>query len=351
MAPTYTMAGGKGPNSYSQHSTYQRALLEVAKEKISEAISTKLEINSASNRFNIADFGCSTGPNTFLAVQNIIDAVGQKYRKETQLNPDDNIEFQVLFNDHSNNDFNTLFQTLSPTKRYFVAGVPGSFFGRVLPRDSLHVGHCSYSLHWLSQVPKGIADRNSPAWNKDIHCTGFSEEVEEAYLDQFKIDMGSFLKARGEELVSGGLLFLLGSCVPDGVKMSETMKGMLLDHLGNCLNDVAKEGLINQEELDSFNFPIYPAHVAEFKSVIEDNGCFTIQAFEKISHANEEFPLDPEFLATSNRVTFGGVIESRFGKEAMERTHELYEKKCPEILPELANAKSGMQFFIMLRRN
>ncbi|CAH2065722.1 unnamed protein product [Thlaspi arvense] len=325
MAPTYTMAGGKGPNSYSQHSTYQRALLEVAKEKINEAISTKLDINAASNRFNIADFGCSTGPNTFLAVQNIIDAVEQKYRKETQPKPDDNIEFQVLFNDHTNNDFNTLFQTLPPSKKYFAAGVPGSFFGRVLPRDSLHVGHCSYSLHWLSQVPKGIADGNSPAWNKDIHCTGFSKEVAEAYLDQFKIDMGTFLKARGEELVSGGLLFLLGSCLPDG-------------------------GLIDQEELDSLNFPIYPAHVAEFKSVIKDNGCFTIEAFEKISHANEEMPLDPEFLATTNKVTFGGVLESRFGKEAMEKTMERIEEKCPEILPQLANAKPGMQYFIVLRR-
>ncbi|KAH0917294.1 hypothetical protein HID58_024954 [Brassica napus] len=351
MAPTYTMAGSKGPNSYSQHSTYQRALLEVAKEKINEAISTKLNVNSASSRFNIADFGCSTGPNTFLAVQNIIDAVEEKYRKETQQNPDGNIEFQVLFNDHFKNDFNTLFQTLPLTKKYFVAGVPGSFFGRVLPRDSLHVGHCSYSLHWLSQVPKGIADRNSPAWNKDIHCTGFSEEVAEAYHDQFKIDMGSFLRARGEELVSGGLLFLLGSCLPDGIKMSETMKGMLLDFMGNCLHDVAKEGLIDQEELDSLNFPIYPAHVAEFKSVIEDSGCFTTEAFERISHANEELPLDPEFLVTSHKITFGGILETRFGKEAMEKTMERIEEKCQDILPQLANAKSGMQYFIMLRKN
>ncbi|KAL0802704.1 hypothetical protein Bca101_057880 [Brassica carinata] len=295
------MTGGKGPNSYSQHSTYQRALLEVAKEKINEAISTKLDVNSASNRFNIADFGCSTGPNTFLAVQNII--------------------------------------------------VPGSFFGRVLPRDSLHVGHCSYSLHWLSEVPKGIADRNSPAWNKDIHCTGFSEEVAEAYHDQFKIDMGSFLRARGEELVSGGLLFLLGSCLPDAIKMSETMKGMLLDFMGNCLHDVAKEGLIDQEELDCLNFPIYPGHVAEFKSVIEDNGCFTTEAFERISHANEELPLDPEFLVTSHKITFGGILETRFGKEAMEKTMERIEEKCQDILPQLANAKSGMQYFIMLRKN
>lgn len=348
MAPTYTMAGGEGPNSYSQHSTYQRALLEVAKAKINGAISSKLDINLDLNRFNIADFGCSTGPNTFLAVQSIIDAVEQKYPKETQ---DENIEFQVLFNDHSNNDFNTLFKTLPSTKKYFVSGVPGSFFGRVLPRDSLHVGHCSYSLHWLSQVPKGITDKKSSAWNKDIHCTGFSKEVVEAYHNQFMIDMGSFLKARGEELVSGGLLFLLGSCLPDGVKMSETMKGMLLDFMGKCLHDVAKEGLIDQEELDSFNFPIYPAHVAEFKKVIKENGNFTIEAFEKISHANEEFPLDPNFLATSHKVSFGGVLESRFGKEAMEKTMELIEKKCPKILPQLASAKSGMQFFIMLRRN
>ncbi|KAL0802705.1 hypothetical protein Bca101_057881 [Brassica carinata] len=324
MAPTNTMAGGKGPNSYSQHSTYQRALLEVAKEKINEAISTKLDVNSASNRFNIADFGCSTGPNTFLAVQNIIDAVEEKYRKETQQNSEDNIEFQVLFNDHFKNDFNTLFQTLPLTKKYFVSGVP---------------------------VPKGIADRNSPAWNKDIHCTGFSEEVAEAYHDQFKIDMGSFLRARGEELVSGGLLFLLGSCLPDGIKMSETMKGMLLDFMGNCLHNVAKEGLIDQEELDCLNFPIYPAHVAEFKSVIEDNGCFTTEAFERISHANEELPLDPEFLVTSHKITFGGILETRFGKEAMEKTMELIEEKCQDILPQLANAKSGMQYFIMLRKN
>ncbi|CAA7046544.1 unnamed protein product [Microthlaspi erraticum] len=351
MASSNTMAGGDGPNSYSQHSTYQRALLEVAKEKINEAISTELDINSASNRFNIADFGCSTGPNTFLAVQNIIDAVEEKYRKQPQQIPDDNTEFHVFFNDHSNNDFNTLFKTLPPIKKYSVAGVPGSFFGRVLPRDSLHVGHCSYSLHWLSQVPKGIADRSSPAWNKDIYCTGFSKEVAEAYLDQFKIDFGSFLEARGEEFVSGGLLFLLGSCLPDGVKMSETMKGMLFDCMGSCLHDVAKEGLIDQEELDKFNFPIYPAHVEEFKRVIEDNGCFTIKAFERISHENEEYPLDPKFLATSYKVTFGGVLESRFGKDAMEKTMQLIEEKCSEILPQLANAKSGMQYFIMLQKN
>lgn len=213
-------------------------MLEAATEKINEAISTKLNIDLASNLVNIADFGCSTGPNTFRAVQTIIDAVEHKYQQENNL---EEIEFQVFFNDSSNNDFNTLFKTLPPARKYFATGVPASFFGRVLPRSSLHVGVSSYSLHFLSKIPKKIKDCDSHAWNKDIHCTGFSKEVVRAYLDQYKIDMESFLTARAQELVSGGLLFLLGSCLPNGVQMSETLNGMMIDCIGSSLNDIAKQ--------------------------------------------------------------------------------------------------------------
>lgn len=86
--------------------------MEAAKEKMNDAISAKLNLNLITDRFTVVDFGCASGPNTFVAVQNIIDAVEDKYRKETGQNPADNIEFQVFFNDYRNNDFNTLFQGL-----------------------------------------------------------------------------------------------------------------------------------------------------------------------------------------------------------------------------------------------
>lgn len=213
-------------------------MLEVAKEQINEAISRKLDIDFTSNLVSIADFGCSTGPNTFRAVQTIIDAVEHKYQKESN---HEEIEFQVFFNDSSTNDFNTLFKTLPQARRYFATGVPGSFFGRVLPRSSLHVGVSSYSLHFVSQIPKEYKDRDSHALNKDIHCTGFSKEVVKAYLDQYKIDFGSFLNARAQELVSGGLLLFLGSCLPNGVQMSETLNGMMIDCIGSSLNEIAKQ--------------------------------------------------------------------------------------------------------------
>ncbi|KAG7627367.1 putative SAM dependent carboxyl methyltransferase [Arabidopsis thaliana] len=347
MSTSFTMIGGEGPESYRQHSKYQGGLLEAATEKINEAISTKLNIDLASNLVNIADFGCSTGPNTFRAVQTIIDAVEHKYQQENNL---EEIEFQVFFNDSSNNDFNTLFKTLPPARKYFVTGVPASFFGRVLPRSSLHVGVSSYSLHFLSKIPKKIKYCDSHAWNKDIHCTGFSKEVVRAYLDQYKVDMESFLTARAQELVSGGLLFLLGSCLPNGVQMSETLNGMMIDCIGSSLNDIAKQGMIDQEKLETFKLPIYVAYTGVIKQIIEENVYYTTERFDIISHENEEIPLDPEFLTVSFKVTVGGIVASQFGQHVMEKTFEVVKTKTQEMLPQLANAKPGMQYLIVLKR-
>ncbi|CAL9247662.1 unnamed protein product [Arabidopsis halleri] len=348
MSTSFAMIDGEGPESYQKHSKYQGGLLEAAKEKINEAISMKLDIDFTSNLVNIADFGCSTGPNTFRAVQTIIDAVEHNYYlKESYLHE---TEFQVFFNDSSNNDFNTLFETLPPARKYFVIGVPGSFFGHVLPRRSLHVGVSSYSLHFVSKIPKEIKDRDSHVWNKDIHCTGFSKEVVKAYLDQYKIDMGSFLNARAQELVSGGLLLLLGSCLPNGVQMSETLNGMMIDCIGSSLNDIAKESLIDQEKLDTFKLPIYVAYAGEINQIIDDNGCYTIEKFDIISYENEEIPLDPDFLTVSFKVTIGGIVSSQFGRHVMEKTFEVVKTKTQEMIPQLANARPGMQYLIVLRR-
>lgn len=215
--------------------------MEAAKEKMNEAISAKLSLDMISGRFIVADFGCASGPNTFVAVQNIINVVEDKYRKATGQNPAENIEFQVLFNDSTTNDFNTLFQALPAGRRYYSAGVPGSFFGRVLPKHSFHIGVISYAFHFTSKNPQGITDRDSPLWNRDMHCTGFNEAVKKAYLDQYSADTKNLLDARAEELVPGGLMLLLGSGLRDGVKMSETAKGIMMDLIGASLNDLAQQ--------------------------------------------------------------------------------------------------------------
>ncbi|KAK3023372.1 hypothetical protein RJ639_044228 [Escallonia herrerae] len=151
-------------------------------------------------------------------------------------------EFQVFFNDHATNDFNNLFTSLLPEKSYFVAGVPGSFYGRLFPQSSLHIVHVSYAIHWLSKVPGEVLNINSPAWNKGkIYYTSAFDEVFNAYAAQFANDMNNFLNARAEEVVVGGLVLLVMIAIPDGVHRSQSASGMVYDALGLCLMDMAHE--------------------------------------------------------------------------------------------------------------
>ncbi|PRQ15949.1 putative loganate O-methyltransferase [Rosa chinensis] len=102
------------------------------------------------------------GPNTFLAVQNIIEAVEDKY--QTQGRNFEVPEFQVFFSDQAGNDFNKLFQSLP--LELLRNGRTRIFYSRLFPKAHLHLVYSSFSLQCLSKVPEEVLDRNSPAWNK-----------------------------------------------------------------------------------------------------------------------------------------------------------------------------------------
>ena len=131
--------------------TMQRAATNVVKAKIDDVIAEKLDVkknsSTSESTFRLADLGCSVGPNTFLTMQNIIDVVQQKYQSQGLASHMP--EFQVFFNDHASNDFNTLFASLPPRRSYFATGVPVSFHDQLLPESFLHFVHSSYALQWL----------------------------------------------------------------------------------------------------------------------------------------------------------------------------------------------------------
>lgn len=156
------------------------------------------------------------------------------------------LQFQVFFNDHVSNDFNTLFASLPLNRQYFAAGVSRSFYDQLFPSSSIHFAHSSYSLQWLSKVPEELLDEHSPAWNKGrIHYTGASDEVVNAYAAQFVKDMGIFLNARAQEIVQGGMMVLIIPGIPDEVHHSELPAGILFNFLGSSLADMVKEVSLN----------------------------------------------------------------------------------------------------------
>lgn len=110
--------------------------------------------------FKVADLGCASGPNTFMVISTIIETICSSSLENNRRPP----ELIVYLNDLPDNDFNTVFkmlpvfyQSLKKEKGQdimpsFVSAMPGSFYTRLFPRNSLHFVHSSNSVHWLSQV-------------------------------------------------------------------------------------------------------------------------------------------------------------------------------------------------------
>ncbi|GLU08985.1 hypothetical protein SLE2022_258660 [Rubroshorea leprosula] len=203
---------GHGDSSYDRNSYYQRECANLQKGKIEEVIKEELDLkkfSSNSNTIRIADLGCSIGPNTFIAMHDVVEAMKQKL--QSQLSPSSKMfEFQVFFNDQPPNDFNTLFTSLPKERPYFAVGVPASFHGRFFPESSVHFAYAAHALNLISKAPEEPLDKKSLAWNKRrVHYTNAPKEVVDAYKRQFFEDTNNFLNAREKEIVAGGMIVLI----------------------------------------------------------------------------------------------------------------------------------------------
>ncbi|XP_062002782.1 loganic acid O-methyltransferase-like [Rosa rugosa] len=348
----YPMKGGDGPSNYAKNSIYQKGVIDAAKELLNKAIAEKLDIEtfSSANSFHIADLGCSVGPNTFLAVENILEAVLFKYQSRG-LNcqiP----EFQVFFNDHTSNDFNMLFNSLPQNRQYYAAGLPGSFYGRILPDASIHFFHSSISLHWLSRVPKDVTDSNSLAWNKGrIHYLDSTDEVVRAYEAQYAEDMECFLHARAQETVHGGLMVITTHGYPADTPPAHSRANIIYQILGSCLIDMTRKGVVSEEKIDSFNVPIYYVCPQELEAAVERNGCFSIDIMEHLPTVMEQDTIskNSKLIASHTRAVMEGLFKQHFGEEILDELFDLFHKKVEEQHSAFESGKV-VDILIVLKR-
>ncbi|XP_027348499.1 salicylate carboxymethyltransferase-like [Abrus precatorius] len=332
------MKGGVGEASYANNCYIQQKVLHLTKSIREEAI-TSLYHNTLPRSLGIADLGCSSGPNTLFVVSEIIKTVEKLCRQLNQKSP----EYKVFLNDLPGNDFNSIFKSLGSYKDklrreiktavgpcYFF-GVPGSFYGRVFPDRSLHFVHSSYSLQWLSKVPKGV---NNNKGNIYISSTSPSN-VPNAYYEQFQRDFSDFLKCRAEELVEGGCMVLtmlgrssIDPCSKEACSIWELM--------ATALNDMVLQGTIKEEQVDTFNIPQYAPSPFEVKLEVLKEGSFTINrlelsevnwnAFEFDFEKSESFDDSAYNMAQCMRAVAEPMLVSHFGEAIIEEVFRRYQK-------------------------
>ncbi|BFI30535.1 hypothetical protein MPTK2_3g90190P [Marchantia polymorpha subsp. ruderalis] len=291
----------------------------------------------------IVDLGCSSGPNTIRNVEAVIEQVRARYR-EAEVDTSSGPEIQVYFQDLPNNDFNTLikYQYSQPRsdeekiQKYMSAAVPGSFYDRLFPKSTINIALSTFALHWLSEIPAAVRDKASPAYNGgNTQIDRSSLATKEAYAEQAKKDLDSFLAARAHEIGPGGLLFLVFLTRPD----EQSGAILLEDGEEDVWDSMVLEGVVPVELRDDFNTPIYYRDMDEINTQLESYGSvFEVQKRDvhmlSLKNFLSSFP-DPRDAArvgvNAHRAVFIEAMDAYIGESASR----IYFQKCEEVLGKL----------------
>lgn len=274
-----SMSRGDGDNSYSTNSLLQKRVLSRTKTVLVENTREMLTNLDFPKCIKVADLGCSSGQNTFLAMSEIVNTI-YALCKEWNKNPP---EIDCCLNDLPSNDFNTTFKFIASFNKKltregscFISGVPGSFYSRLFPLKSLHLVHSIYSIHFLSKVPEGLEKNKMSVYIKS--SSPLSEY--KAYLNQFQKDFKTFLRMRSEEMVSSGrmVLTLIGRKTLDDPLYRDCCHFWTL--LSQSLHDLVLEGILSESKVSSFKMPFYDPSIEEVTDLVRKEGSFEINDLE-----------------------------------------------------------------------
>nr|QRX38988.1 gibberellic acid methyltransferase [Ginkgo biloba] len=346
------MQGGDDDGSYARNSEAPASAIDLSKPFLVEAIN-RMKLFRGESSLRIADLGCATGINTLSAVDFLVENLEKRYSNESVKKP----EFEAFFSDLPSNDFNTLFRSLPPmnikglhqhtrssinSRRYYAAGVPGSFYDRLFSTGKLHVAISLSALHWMSKIPVAVVDKNSKAWNQGrAWIDSARKEVVEAYAEQSEQDLKAFLHCRAEEMISGGLLYILMAGRPDAEHPEHQLgdpdsraKHPFTNSMDEAWDDLVTEGLIDEETRDSFNIPAYMRSIEEVRRAFNQCNAFDIGRieFQRVpehsKEKQEEWIRDPlsygRTKANLVRATLKPMIEAHLGSSKL--SEEMFKR-------------------------
>uniref|UniRef100_A0A0E0L9V7 Jasmonate O-methyltransferase n=1 Tax=Oryza punctata TaxID=4537 RepID=A0A0E0L9V7_ORYPU len=189
------MTSGEGEGTYAKYSRRQTIVIHETKPVIEKAT---IEVYKAilPKTMVIADLGCSAGPNTMFFMSYVINIIADHCSK---LDEHDPIELQFFLNNLPGNDFNQLFRSLEKITNsittdhmgdlppsYYISGLPKSYYSRLFPRQSVHLFHSSYCLHWCSQ---GLVNKEKlESFNLPIYGPSV-DEVKEIVMKSHMFDL------------------------------------------------------------------------------------------------------------------------------------------------------------------
>ncbi|CAD6341869.1 unnamed protein product [Miscanthus lutarioriparius] len=353
------MKAGLGDDSYAKNSVIQKESMDTVRSLVIDS-ATQLYQSLRPEMFTVADLGCSSGTNALGMVEDIITSIGKLCSSNGSPTP----EFSVLLNDLPANDFNTVFSHLpeftaklkqaagDQLPMVFMSGVPGSFYGRLFPKRSLHFV-CSFaSLHWLSQVPPLYDDETNTPINKGkmfISSTS-PPAVASAYLRQFQRDFSLFLRSRAAEVVSGGrvVITMLGRRTEGYADVETTL---LWDLLSESLAALVSQGLTEQEKVDAYDVPFYAPSVREVQQEVTTEGSFSLDVVRmyEATHGGGDSKSYGRMIAMTARAVHESMVSHHFGPAIVDPLFHMYSELVTQSM-EKGEVNKSVQIGMVLTR-
>ncbi|CAK9275652.1 unnamed protein product [Sphagnum jensenii] len=380
------MVGGDGEFSYHRMGVLQAHAIRSLKPLIAEAV--KHMILPKQGPLQLADFGCSTGKNSISYMNFIVKCITDRYVEAGENNGHVTCmpEMLVSFNDLPGNDFNTLSQLLASEAKnakdlatsingadvgrassYFSAMVGGSFYNRLLPKESIHLAISIFCLHWMSQIPAAVTDKSSPLYNKGRSwILGGNPTIAREFAQQSMLDLDNFLDSRAAEMVPGGIVFASFVSRHDAANPENQVNPECHDRFSvgadfeNAWNDLIDDGVITTETRDTFNLPTYARSKEEVEAAIIKCGAFDIQYLQSPVDDNlcpEDELMDmlqypksfATFVSAWARAMSGPSIEAHMGRHNTDELFIRYQRRITAHATSLLSDPKAQQEYKFFR--
>ncbi|XP_057864405.1 indole-3-acetate O-methyltransferase 1-like [Cryptomeria japonica] len=325
------MKGGDGESSYAKSSSAQLNMLQAVKPILERAIYENMILMSdVGGIFRIADFGCGTGKNTLVVANTIVNAVKRSFEEHEMP------EFEVYFIDLPSNDFNSLFRILPPHRPDY-ADVDNDGDNNPLAGRS-----------YIAAVPESVQQRSSPR----VYVSGDCEaSVGAAYLQQFDKDFTAFLKARAEEIVDGGYMFVSLPGRNEGTHITEEQGpcGFVSRQIEFAFEELVNEVdtmlshfflvclflynscIVEKEKWETFKIPFFGPNLDEVERIVKKEGSFVVKFVKTLEGIHAYCMTDFErgeanifgrLIANSYRAALENIVEAHLG--CKRSTEELF---------------------------
>jgi hypothetical protein len=271
----------KAGGYYDQHSSAQQSSIHALEDWVEDAVAD-LPLPIPPQVLTILDLGSSEGRNAIRGMGAIVAALRQRIGQP----------IRTIYSDLASNNFNQLFANLEEARltglipaEVYPCAVGGSFYGPLLPRETVHFATCFNSIQWLDQLP-GVRLPNSVAYRRPRPPRPglqVSREATRAFARQAEQELHRFLQCRAGELVPRGKLLLASPGDTDTARVGDG----LIDILNDACLDLVAAGRLDRGQYERLTMPVYCRTVAELLAPLEQEdspvrGAFTVDRAEAL---------------------------------------------------------------------